>query len=316
MVRGEKMNTIELKSLSTTMPVIGFNYDEIKSELVRLTEKYQGLIVTAETLKSCKTTQRELASLRKQINTYMVKISREVKQHVEPFRDQCKELIAVVLEVESPIKESLVVFETERKENQRLWVDDIVHEMIEKYRLGDNYSSRIVTEERFLNATITEDEVVNNIESQAKLLNAEKDGEIQKIETLRTFLATTNKNLNLITPLVPHDFDYWVKDRQIIDLQEVMKQITLSGDRRQASEQKAQEVKPAESIGVEEVVERPEETKEFDMFQITQETYDIYTMSPSEDDYDSEFNFTITREELQKLKTKIDYLLSLKMRTK
>jgi hypothetical protein len=327
--REGKMNTIELKSLSTTMPVIGFNYDEIKSELVRLTEKYKGLVVTAETLKSSKSTQRELSSLRKQINDYMVKISREVKQHVEPFRDQCKELIAVVLEVENPIKESLVVFEERRKKNQQLWVNDIVHEMIEKYRLGDNYSSRIVTEERFLNATITEDEVVNNIESQAKLLEAEKDGEIQKIETLRTFLATTNKNLNLITPLVPHDFDYWVKDRQIIDLQEVMKQITLSGGRRQVSEQKAQEVKVAEPIVdpvvtgrvIDKVVQTNDlridtPVSEFNMFQITQETDDIYTMSPSEDDYDSEFNFTITREELQKLKTKIDYLLSLKMRTK
>jgi len=312
------MNNIELKSLKTTMPVIGFNYDEIKSELVRLTEKHKGLIVTEETLKSSKSIQRELASLRKQIDTYRKDIKREVKKPIDVFEDKCKELIGVVLVVETPIKDSLIVFEEQRKENQQVWVNDIVQEMIEKYKLGEKYSCRIVKEERFLNASITEEEVVGNIESQAKLLNAEKEGEIQKIETLRTFLTTTNKNLNLITPLVPHDFGYLIQNRQIIDLPEVLRQITLRGEQREASEQKAQEVKPAEPIEVEEevVIERTEETKEFDMFQITQETYDIYTMSPSEDDYDSEFNFTITREELQKLKTKIDYLLSLKMRTK
>ena len=246
------MNTIELKSLSTTMPVIGFNYDEIKSELVRLTEKYQGLIVTAETLKSCKTTQRELASLRKQINTYMVKISREVKQHVEPFRDQCKELIAVVLEVESPIKESLVVFETERKENQRLWVVDIVNEMIEKYRLGDNYSSRIVTEERFLNATITEDEVVNNIESQAKVLS-----EIQnKVKDRYEMLISTIKmnNEKLITPFKLSDFGMMQEQIETLVMEDAIATITKRASDRYNAENKAQEVKPAESIGVEEVV--------------------------------------------------------------
>lgn len=250
------MKNLEIKVLEQKMPIIGFNYDEIKAELVTLTEKHKGLIVTAETLKSSKTTQRELASLRKQIDTYRKDVKREVKKPIDTFEDRCKELIAVVLEVENPIKQSLVVFEEKRKKNQQLWVDDIVKEMIEKYKLGDKYSVRIITEERFLNATISEDEVVNNIESQAKLLNAEQDGEKEKIKTIQTFIYTTNDNLLLITPLDIHDFSYWIDSKQIIDLQEVLKQIGLSGGRRKASEQKAQEVKIESTDVIREVAER------------------------------------------------------------
>ncbi len=249
------MNTIELKALNTTMPVIGFNYDEIKSELIRLTEKHQGLIVTKETLKSSKTTQRELASLRKQIDTYRKDIKRKVKKPIDDFEIKCKELIAVVFEVENPIKQSLIVFEEERKKNQQLWVNDIVQEMIETYKLGEKYAKRITTEERFLNISITEEEVVNNIESQAKLLNAEQEGEKEKIQTIQTFIASTNKNLNLITPLTMDDiYYYWIVDQKIVDLQEVLVQIEIQGAKRKDAEQKAQEVKPAEPIEVKEEV--------------------------------------------------------------
>jgi len=257
------MSTIELKAVETVLPVVRFNYDEIKATVVGLTEQYKGLIVTEETLKSSKSTQRELASLRNQIDTYRKDKKREIKKPIDAFEDKCKELIGVVLEVENPIKKGLIVFEEKRKKNQQLWVNDIVKEMIEKYKLGEEYADRIITEERFLNATISEQEVVDNIESQAKLLNAGQEGEKEKIQTIKTFLKTTNDNLKLISPIPFSELRFWIDGVQVINLPAVLEQIKWKGESRKESETKAQEVKVEEPEG-EVVVEKPEMAKFID----------------------------------------------------
>ncbi|MEA2036678.1 MAG: DUF1351 domain-containing protein [Nanoarchaeota archaeon] len=256
------MSTIGIKALKTTMPVIGFNESEIRDELIRLTEKYKGLVVTQETLKSCKTTQRELSSLRKQIDTYRKDIKREIKKPIDIFEGKCKDLINIVLEVENPIKESLVVFEEKRKEDQQLWVDDIVDEMIEKYQLGNKYSSRIIKEERFLNATITEKEVVDNIESQAKLLKETQTKVKDRYEMIIATLKMHNKDL--ITPLTMSDFQWMADKLETIDMDDALRGIDLRAKSQKATEekaeQKAREVKPAEPIKVKEG--EPEELPE------------------------------------------------------
>ena len=61
---------MEVKILKEQLPVIQINFDEMKLALSETLKDYKGIVVTEETLPTCKTTQRELAGVRNKIDTY------------------------------------------------------------------------------------------------------------------------------------------------------------------------------------------------------------------------------------------------------
>jgi len=247
------MQNLEIQVIEQKMPVISFNFDEIKATLTGMVAKYQNLIVTEQTLKGCKTTQRELASIRTKIDTYRKDIKREVKKPIDDFEDRCKELISIVTNVENPIKDGLSVYEEKRKKLQQEWLDDIIKELVEKHQLSEKYAGMIVQEERFLNATITEVEVMSIMEAQIIGLKQQQNTRGESIKAIETAINTTNKNMKLVTPLTKLDFRFWIENRPEIDLPEVLKQIDIHGNNRAKAEQKAKEV------AVEDIKEEPVE---------------------------------------------------------
>ena len=60
---------MEVKILKEQLPVIRINFEEMKSALTETLKDYKGIVVTEETLPTCKTTQRELASVRRRLIT-------------------------------------------------------------------------------------------------------------------------------------------------------------------------------------------------------------------------------------------------------
>ena len=56
--------------VNTQVPIIKTNFEEVKENLIVNLERYKGIIVTDETLKDCKATQKDLAGLRAKIDKY------------------------------------------------------------------------------------------------------------------------------------------------------------------------------------------------------------------------------------------------------
>lgn len=51
---------MEVKVINEVMPVIEINFEQIKTNLTDTLRKYNGIIVTEETLSGCKATQKNL----------------------------------------------------------------------------------------------------------------------------------------------------------------------------------------------------------------------------------------------------------------
>ena len=71
------MKEIEVKK---RLPIILMNFNEVKSSLEDTMDKYRGIIVTEENLKKCKTTQKDLAKLRRGIDEYRKNVKKEIEK--------------------------------------------------------------------------------------------------------------------------------------------------------------------------------------------------------------------------------------------
>ena len=80
------------------------NFEEVKASLIEGAEKYKGILVTEDGLKDCKATQKDLASTRIKLDNYRKEIKKEMLKPIDVFESQCKELIALVAEVEKPVQ--------------------------------------------------------------------------------------------------------------------------------------------------------------------------------------------------------------------
>ena len=95
--------------LEKQLPVVQMNFEEVKASLIAGAEKYRGIVVTEESLKDCKVMQKELSKTKNSLDTYRKGIKKEMLIPVTAFENQCKELIGLVAEVESPIKDAIIL---------------------------------------------------------------------------------------------------------------------------------------------------------------------------------------------------------------
>ena len=123
----------------TTLPIIRLmNFEEVKKNIIAITSKYDGLVVTEGTLKSCARDQKDLASLRIEIDNERKKIKKIMQSPILQFEEKCKELIQLVLDAEKPIKAGLDVFEQKRKDDKLELINEILGEMLKEAGLPEN----------------------------------------------------------------------------------------------------------------------------------------------------------------------------------
>ena len=104
--------------VNTQLPVIKTNFEEVKESLKRNLEKYENTIVTEDNLKDCKAMQKELAGLRNQVDSKRKEVKRVLEAPIKEHDKETKELIAIIEEVEKPIKEGIKVFDNKRRNMQ------------------------------------------------------------------------------------------------------------------------------------------------------------------------------------------------------
>lgn len=94
--------------------VFKWNFDEIKTRLLAGIEKYAGLVVTEENLPEMEKTQREIASLRTQVNKFRIDTKKQLTATADQFDGEVKELTAIITAAEAPLKKQIEEYEVVR----------------------------------------------------------------------------------------------------------------------------------------------------------------------------------------------------------
>lgn len=184
-----------------------WNQEEVKAYLEAVTEKYVGLVVTAENLPDMEKARREVVRFRTAITKFKADGKRKLKVPADKFAAQCDELIAVVKDVEEPIAMQLSKYEEERK--QKL-TESITREYQAKASaMGlDMTHWQLDMDARWFNKTAKWSDICNAIDemirgqiAQQKAIEAAEQLRATKIEFSKASVELANQKYKLETPL-------------------------------------------------------------------------------------------------------------------
>ena len=198
--------------VNTQLPVIKTNFEEVKESLKRNLEKYENTIVTEDNLKDCKAMQKELAGLRNQVDNKRKEVKRVLEAPIKEHDKETKELIAIIEEVEKPIKEGIKVFDNKRREEKRKFADVKIFEICQKLNLEKKYADQLTVLDKYLNLSASAKSVVEDIEQRAEALKQQQNMDKVKAEMVKANIesALETVNLTLKTPLQYSDFEKYL----------------------------------------------------------------------------------------------------------
>ena len=198
--------------VNTQLPVIKTNFEEVKESLKRNLEKYENTIVTEDNLKDCKAMQKELAGLRNQVDNKRKEVKRVLEAPIKEHDKETKELIAIIEEVEKPIKEGIKVFDNKRREEKRKFADIKIFEICQKLNLEKKYADQLTVLDKYLNLSASAKSVVEDIEQRAEALKQQQNMDKVKAEMIKANIesALETVNLTLKTPLQYSDFEKYL----------------------------------------------------------------------------------------------------------
>lgn len=198
--------------VNTQLPVIKTNFEEVKESLKRNLEKYENTIVTEDNLKDCKAMQKELAGLRNQVDSKRKEVKRVLEAPIKEHDKETKELIAIIEEVEKPIKAGIAVFDSKRKEEKRKFADIKIFETCQALGLEKKYADQLTVLDKYLNLSASAKSVVEDIEQRAETLKQQQNMDKVKAEMIKANIesALETVNLTLKTPLEYKDFEKYL----------------------------------------------------------------------------------------------------------
>lgn len=244
--------------VNKVLPVINANFEEVKVSLIETMEKYKGIVVTEDGLKGCKATQKDLAKIRNDIDTYRKLIKKEMTAPITEFENKCKELIALVKETEAPILEGIAIYDEKRRQEKIDYILDNITIAVSEVGLNEKYAARLnVNDIKFtLNTSLKS--IREDINEKAKNLKALQIAEEEKSKSDISIIETTVQASNEGQEVVLEINNYIDKYKNGMPLNSVIQ--AINNDRKlievtakKALEKAEREAKEKEVIVSEEV---------------------------------------------------------------
>jgi len=105
-------------------------------------------------------------------------------------------LIELVAEVETPIKDAILVFDNQAKETKRVMAQEHINKTATDLLLNDKYSSKLIVSNEYLNVSMSVKKVKEDIEARAFILQQEQNQEIQNLQIIKDTIENCNKNID------------------------------------------------------------------------------------------------------------------------
>lgn len=212
MISGQEVinnESLEIKVVQEISPVITINFEELKAGLSKNLEEYKGFIVTEQNLGLCKAKQKELAGLRNTIEKYRKKKKKTLSKPIVDFEMQCKELVGLITQVETPIKKCIVEFDDVKRNEKRKIAIGLIQEVIEETGLTEKYASQLTVNDRYCNLTAKVKEVKADLQQRAFALKVEQDREQEVMDIINDAIESENNRIN--KKLSIKDFERYIK---------------------------------------------------------------------------------------------------------
>lgn len=165
------MEQLELRmttDLATAIPAeIGFNFDELKSELSARLEHYNHLVVTEDTIQAGKEDRANLRKLRDAIETRRKEVKKQCEQPYKAFEARVKELTALIDAPIMAIDSQVKAFEEQQRQQKYAEIEAVYDEKVPE-ALREIIPLRRVMDPAWLNKGTSMKKVTEAIETLVK----------------------------------------------------------------------------------------------------------------------------------------------------
>lgn len=236
------MEFIVNTDLETALPAeIGFNFEELKTELAERLEHYNTLVVTEDSIKDAKGDRANLNKLRSAIDTRRKEIKKQYLGPLDQFEGKVKELLALIDQPIGAIDGQLAAYEDLRKQEKRAKIEE-AYASIVTGELAEFIPLERIFDPRWLNATMDMKKVEEDMTITAKRIRAE----LLVVETVESEYAAAVK-LKFKETL---DFDAALKYRSAL-------KAASEAAKRSQEQTPAEEVKQPTAAACEPAIEHP-----------------------------------------------------------
>jgi hypothetical protein len=180
-------------TVSSTLPTITINYDQLRAALEADLVKYRGVVVTEETLQDCKAARKDLAGMRAKIDAHRKEEKRRLSEPVAAFEGLCKELCELVKSVEAPLQEGIDVFDGRRREEKRAVAESVVREVASEMGLREEYAARLDVLDSYCNLTAKRGDVKSDAWLRATALKERQDADDERLEIVSDAITRLNE---------------------------------------------------------------------------------------------------------------------------
>lgn len=231
---------------------IVWNNEEVKMQLSSKLESMKNLVVTEENLKESQSLQKDLASLRIQIDSQRKRIKKELQKPVDEFDAACKELLAIVTEVEHPLKRQIEAFEESDRAARADRIKDKIAVKQAKWNLPEKYFLQVSVKDKWLNKTAKDKDIDAELDEMFSVLAAKAEGEKNDKEAI--VKSCEVQSVGLYTAISPELF---ISQYELgIPLSAVIAKIGEEAARRKAEElRRAEEAHSTDEVEEAEVSE-------------------------------------------------------------
>jgi hypothetical protein len=189
------VSELNLNITEQQLPVIAFNFEEMKEALkIKLTE-YSGLVVTDENLSICKAQQKDLAGMRIKIDNYRKDTKKEMSKPIDEFENKCKQLIKLIEDAEKPLKEGIQVFDDKKRDAKRKVAEQIIKVVVTEKGLTEKYAQQLTVLDKYTLLGAKAGEVREDVEQRAFILLGEQNKEKEMREIIKGTIDNANKNI-------------------------------------------------------------------------------------------------------------------------
>lgn len=250
--------------------VFRWNFEDIKTRLLAGIEKYSNLVVTEENLPEMEKTQREIASLRTQVNKFRLDTKKTLTATADKFDGEVKELTAIIAQAEAPLKKQIEEYEVVRVQKcesellQFAWKyassTGLRSDVFETYQIPSKLTQRGTSDKTAKTEVIAAMDQLLESQRQADAAAAEKirleqeaaKREYEKRALIGILCASRSREAGLKTGLTAEDFERANPLSSIAGIDELPGIIQREVDRRKAIEDAA--ARAAESVIVTDVL--------------------------------------------------------------
>lgn len=183
------------------LPSFTFDFEAIKGELLSELEKYNGVVVTAETLKDDKKLAQELSVKGKAFNKQRIDKIKEISKPIELFKSQMDELVLICNQTATKIKDQVSKFEDKRLEAGEKLAEMALHKMRDEAGIELEFQTSSIPQIKLGSLTAKDALTKGTLDKLKEIVSNELSVQ-QKVQFRLLQLESESYKAKLKTPLV------------------------------------------------------------------------------------------------------------------